>query len=149
MTNYFCLQCCIPVFEGLLPEPHNRIIHSLLYTFATWHAYGKLRLHSTSTIRVFRTVTTELGVQARNFSKTTCEAYTTCELPQEQNRRIRRQARKKANSTGPPVAVTVSSETRKAWNLATYKWHALGDYPDVIPDVGTVDSYSTVIVRLF
>ncbi|KAJ7199350.1 hypothetical protein B0H12DRAFT_1037075, partial [Mycena haematopus] len=97
----------------------------------------------------YSTVTTELGAQARNFLETTCEAYTTYELPQEQNRRARRQARKNANSTGPPIPVTVSSKTRKAWNITTYKWHALGDYPDIIPDVGTSDSYSTMIVRLF
>ncbi|KAJ7163030.1 hypothetical protein C8R46DRAFT_813181, partial [Mycena filopes] len=32
------LQCYIPVFEGLLPEPHNTIVLDLLYTFAYWHA---------------------------------------------------------------------------------------------------------------
>ncbi|KAF7328374.1 GLOBIN domain-containing protein [Mycena venus] len=115
------LQCCIPVFEGLLPEPHNTIVLSLLFTFATWHA---------STIRAFRTVTTVLGAKARHFLKTTCEAYTTYELPQEQTRRARSQARKNSKSQGAPVN------------------HSFGDYPDIIPDVGTCDSYSTVLGEL-
>ncbi|KAJ7021549.1 hypothetical protein C8F04DRAFT_1313789 [Mycena alexandri] len=136
------LQCAIPVFEGLLPEPHNTIVLSLLFTVATWHAYAKLRLHSSRTIKIFRMVTTELGAQARNFVGTTCKIYVTHELPQEENRRIRRQAQK--NSTRK-TAPTTSSKKRKAWNINTYKWHSLGDYPDTVVDVGTTDSYSTQI----
>ncbi|KAK7042827.1 GLOBIN domain-containing protein [Favolaschia claudopus] len=141
------LQCCIPAFEGLLPEPHNAIILTLLYTFATWHAYGKLRLHTSGTISAWRTVTTELGAQARGFLNTTCEAYTTYELPQEQNRRARRQAKKNSKSTGNPTPAA-TSKARKTWNINTYKWHSFGDYPDAVVDVGTIESYSTVLGEL-
>ncbi|KAJ7033960.1 hypothetical protein C8F04DRAFT_1260454 [Mycena alexandri] len=36
-----------------------------------------------------------------------------------------------------------SATKRKVWNISTYKWHSLGDYPDSIVWVGTSDSYST------
>ncbi|KAK6974093.1 GLOBIN domain-containing protein [Favolaschia claudopus] len=89
----------------------------------------------------------QLGAQARHFLKTTCEAYTTYELPQEQNRRARRQASKNsksaANSTATPI-----SKARKTWNINTYKWHSFPDYPDAVVDVGTTESYSTVLGEL-
>jgi hypothetical protein len=31
-------QCAMPVFEGLFPEDHDKIVQSLLYRFAQWHA---------------------------------------------------------------------------------------------------------------
>ncbi|KAJ7156268.1 hypothetical protein C8R46DRAFT_1004688 [Mycena filopes] len=138
------LQCCIPVFEGLLPEPHNSIVLSLLFTFATWHAYAKLRLHSSRTVKSFRNVTTELGGQAQKFQAETCDAYVTYELPQEENRRAQRQAQQKSRAA-KKSRTTTSGPKRKPWNLNTYKWHALGDYADVIIDVGTTDSFSTQI----
>lgn len=90
-------------------------------------------------------VTTELGAQARNFLGTTCEAYVTHELPQEENRRIRRHAKKQSTQKSAVGAMS-SEKKRKYWNLNTYKWHSFGDYPDTIVDVGTTDSYSTQIV---
>ncbi|KAJ7668960.1 hypothetical protein B0H17DRAFT_904270, partial [Mycena rosella] len=140
------LQCCYAVFEGLLPGRHNDIVLALIYTFATWHAYAKLRMHSDSSIKLFRVVTTELGSQARHFVRTTCKDYTTYELPQEYNRRARRQAKKNSKSKSAQTAQK-SAKERKAWNLCTYKWHSMGDYPDAIVDFGTTDSYSTQIVR--
>ncbi|KAJ7642811.1 hypothetical protein B0H17DRAFT_884233, partial [Mycena rosella] len=139
------LQCAYAVFEGLLPEPHNTIILTLIYIFATWHAYAKLRMHSDSTIKTFRGVTKKLGSQARHFVRTTCDAYVTYELPQEYKRRARRQAQKNSK-TGTNPTTSKSAKERKAWNLATYKWHSMGDYPDAIIDFGTTDSYSTQIV---
>ncbi|KAJ7660161.1 hypothetical protein DFH06DRAFT_1472251 [Mycena polygramma] len=143
------LQCCFAVFEGLLPEPHNTIILTLIYVFATWHAYAKLRMHNDSTIGSFRTVTSELGSKARKFCDTTCNAYVTYELPTELDRRARQQARRvsKANP-GAPVVIPKLDKERKAWSLVTYKWHSMGDYPDIIVDAGTTDSYSTQIGEL-
>jgi hypothetical protein len=34
----------------------------------------------------------------------------------------------------------------KVLNLNTYKFHSLGDYPDIIKQYGTMDSYSTQLV---
>ena len=43
----------------------------------------------------------------------------------------------RATSSGPKV---------KKLNLQTYKFHALGDYPDMIRLYRTTDSYSTQLV---
>ncbi|KAF7371652.1 hypothetical protein MVEN_00021000 [Mycena venus] len=141
------LQCCFAVFEGLLPEPHNTIILTLIYVFATWHAYAKLRMHTDSSVTSFRAVTRELGTQARHFLRTTCHRYTTYELPFEYNRRARCHAQKnaKSGSTATPSKLT---KERKTWNICTYKWHSLGDYADAIVHVGTHDSYSTLTGEL-
>ncbi|KAJ6549893.1 hypothetical protein B0H19DRAFT_952188 [Mycena capillaripes] len=141
------LQCCYAAFEGLLPELYNTIILTLVYVFATWHAYSKLRMHSDSTIKSFRIVTAELGSQARRFHQTTSKKYVTYELPAEYNRRARRLAKKNSKSNSTPATTTKLEKERKAWNLATYKWHSMGDYPDAIVEIGTTDSYSTQIVR--
>ncbi|KAK7016580.1 hypothetical protein R3P38DRAFT_3321043 [Favolaschia claudopus] len=125
------------VADGLLPEPHNTIVLTLLYTFATWHAYGKLRLHTSGTISAWRTVTKELGAQARHFLKTTCEAYTTYELPQEQNRRARRQAKKNSKSPGNPTPFTSPKFAKLGTSIHTNGIH-----------VGTIESYSTVLGEL-
>ena len=37
-----CLKCAIPVFEGLLPEVHDKIVMDLLFELATWHFLAKL-----------------------------------------------------------------------------------------------------------
>ncbi|KAK6985044.1 GLOBIN domain-containing protein [Favolaschia claudopus] len=138
------LQCCLAVFEGLVPEPHNTHILDLLYTFATFHAYAKLHLHTTSTIEVFREVTTELGADTRKFQET-CAKHTTFELPSEMRKRARDTARKQSRSAGQTAKASTLSRLQKTWNLNTYKWHALGDYPDLIVNSGTTDSVSTQI----
>ncbi|KAJ7671071.1 hypothetical protein B0H17DRAFT_848463, partial [Mycena rosella] len=135
------LQCLLPVLEGLLPEPHNGILLDLWFTLATWHAYAKLRLHSSPTVQCFTNVTTELGVQARRFIRTTCEAFVTYELPKETTSRARREAQKN------PASGKTTTKKRKNWNTATYKYHSLGDYPVVISTLGMTDSYSTQIVN--
>ncbi|KAJ7635896.1 hypothetical protein B0H17DRAFT_899754, partial [Mycena rosella] len=120
------LQCLLPVLEGLLPEPHNGILLDLWFTLATWHAYTKLRLHSSSTVQGFTSATTELGVQARRFIRTTCEAFVTYELPKETAGRARREAQKK--SASGKTSNSSTTKKRKTWNTATYKYHSLGDY---------------------
>ncbi|KAJ7311653.1 hypothetical protein DFH08DRAFT_973751 [Mycena albidolilacea] len=37
---------------------------------------------------------------------------------------------------------------QKDWNISTYKYHSLGDYPAVVPKIGTTDSYSTQLCEL-
>lgn len=139
-------QCAIPVFEGLLPEPHNSIVMDMLFTLAVWHALAKLRLHTDSTLAGLETETSVLGKVIRHFLRTTCEAYATKELPGEQQQRARRQSKKdgaKGTTKPTPIATTVK---RKSLNLLTYKFHALGDYVKTILRFGTSDSYSTQVV---
>lgn len=57
-TNKQCFcQCSIPVFEGLLPEPHNSVIMVLLFTCCNWHGLAKLRMHTDLTLGIFDTAT--------------------------------------------------------------------------------------------
>ncbi|KAJ7906438.1 hypothetical protein B0H13DRAFT_2333474 [Mycena leptocephala] len=45
--NYQCkLLCCIPVGEGLLPEPYNSEVIDVLFILAEWHTLAKLKLHT-------------------------------------------------------------------------------------------------------
>lgn len=128
----------------------------LLFTLAEWHGYAKLRLHTDETLSHLRDSTKELGSIIRRFSRSTCEAYQTSELPGEQARRARRQQAKAsksapanpvATSAAPPAPPARALSKRKTLNMCTYKLHALGDYFQTILRFGTTDSYSTQIVR--
>ncbi|KAF7970329.1 hypothetical protein HWV62_24352 [Athelia sp. TMB] len=98
------LQCAIPAFEGLLPEPHNKIILTLLFRLAEWHALAKLRMHTDATMQLLDSATTILGQEMRQFSRITCAAYFTKELPAEVAARDRQQARKNAKAGASTVA---------------------------------------------
>jgi hypothetical protein len=87
------MKCSIPVFEELLPSPHDHIILDLLFVLCTWHACAKLRLHTTSTMGFLKEMTRSLGFALRKFSKTTCSAFQTNELPKEEAARARRKAK--------------------------------------------------------
>ena len=71
------LQCAIPVFENLLPSPHNEVVLDLLFELAACQAYAKLRLHTESTLILFDAATTSLGKILRHFAKTTCNSFET------------------------------------------------------------------------
>ncbi|KAG2014244.1 hypothetical protein CC2G_011079 [Coprinopsis cinerea AmutBmut pab1-1] len=90
------LQCAIPAFDSLAPEPHNAIIMKLLYLAATWHALAKLRLHSDYTLKLLDSTTSEMAAQFRLFLQETCAKVKTFELQREAEARNRREARKKA-----------------------------------------------------
>lgn len=138
----------MPCFEGLFPRTHDKIIQDLLFTFATWHAYAKLRVHTDSTLLSFELQTRFIGQMLRKFVKVVCPSYTTKQLPREQRAKIRRAASKqaKSKSNAPPV---VTPPAIKQFNSSTYKTHALGDYPASIRLFGTIGSYSTRLVRSF
>jgi hypothetical protein len=148
------LQCAIPVFEGLLPEPHNTHVLMLLFNLAHWHGLAKLRMHIDPTVDTLSQVTTSFGNSLRAFKERTCEAFPTRELERERVARTRRQEKSVAN-TGQGSAGSKrkkpASNTRepKQLNLRTYTHHALGDYADTIRRVGTTDSYSTQPVSIF
>jgi hypothetical protein len=62
--------------------------------------------------------------------------------------RGRREAKKSATSAVPVQRQTLTSR-RKDLNLSTYKYHALGDYPDLVSRFGTTDNSSTQTVCHF
>jgi hypothetical protein len=150
------LQCGIPVFEGLLPAPHDELLADLLFTLASWHACAKLRLHTEMTLIHLDNSTTLLGQLLRKFVDITCAAFVTRELPKEVAARTRRRAAASAKKASKPIneipaknkASATQSKTgaRKLFNLCTYKLHALGDYVKTIRLFGTSDSYSTQVV---
>jgi len=45
-------------------------------------------------------------------------------------------------------SATAEGRRPKKFNLQTYKYHSLGDYPDTIRQYGTSDSYSTEPVSM-
>lgn len=139
------LQCSIPAFEGLFPEPHNSRILRLLYRLCEWHALAKLRMHTDPSLDHLDSLTQELGTLTREFRDKTCQSFETKELPREAAARQRRAQQKK---TQPHSARHETSSARrlKTLNLKTYKYHALDDYVRTIRVLGCTDNYSTQVV---
>lgn len=143
-----------------MPGPHNEQVLDLLFVYATWHAYAKLRIQSESTMSSFDTITKDLGVQQRRFVSTTCSAYDTKELPHEEAARGRRKAAMLQNAGGntstrrAPASnrgntsgqQSSGAARRKTFSLKTPKQHSLSHYPNAIRKHGTCDSYNTQIV---
>ncbi|KAF6760980.1 hypothetical protein DFP72DRAFT_804695 [Ephemerocybe angulata] len=129
------LQCSVPAFEGILPEPHNSIVRILNFELATWHALAKLRRHSDDTLSDLDASTFRLGVALRSFRDTTCAAYHTVDLPSGPS--ARRRAQK------PNEAPRENAGVKREFNLETYKVHSLGHYANYIRRKGTTDSYSS------
>jgi hypothetical protein len=124
------------------------MVLDLLFDLATWHAYAKLRVHTDDTLSLFDSATVILGQTVRRFQKTTCDYYHTTELPQESASRRRRAAALSTKHTQSSKGKgKVSAAKVKKLNLHTYKYHALGDYPNTIRRMGTTDNYNTQPVR--
>ncbi|KAG9085029.1 hypothetical protein FRC07_013478, partial [Ceratobasidium sp. 392] len=149
------LQCCMPVFDGLLPEVCNEPAQRLIFIFAEWHGLAKLCLHLDETLKIFKDLTINLGVALRSFAKLT-EDMNVRETPKEYARRKKKDGASKARSmtkrTRPNARQNKASHQEQGdgrrickLNLNTYKTHALGDYPRAVVDYGTTDSYSTQI----
>ncbi|EUC58746.1 hypothetical protein RSOL_274000 [Rhizoctonia solani AG-3 Rhs1AP] len=137
------LQCCIPVFEGLLPDNISKRVLDLLFVMAHWHSLGKLRLHSDRTIAIFRDATKELCAELRAFARYT-SGYNHLETRKEKEARQRRESQR----LGPAQAQSNKQSTRKGFSLDTYKVHSIVDYILAILEYGTTDSYSTQIGEL-
>ena len=137
------------MFEGLLQEPYNTILMTLLYRTAEWHAFAKLRLHTESTLQHLERLTTELGQLTRKFRDATQSAFATFELPKETEARKRRQNSGKGKEKAAAGNASESGKKSKVLNLFTYKWHALGDYVHAIRLFGPTDGFSTQVVSKF
>jgi len=138
----------MPVFEDLLPEPYNRIIMDLLFELVQWLSLAKLHQHTECTLCQFEAATVSLGKQMRVFKTKVCPNFETQDTPREAGARARRQAvtaaeggkRLTKSQKGKEPAV---KRKRREFNLNTYKYHALADYPSTIRHFGTIDNYST------
>jgi hypothetical protein len=129
----------------LFEEPHESVIHELLFTLASWHGLAKLRMHTEATLECLDQLTTKLGWAIRKFSKVTCQVFTTHELPRETAARACQWAKM---NNGKEEGTSTSKTTRKLkeFNMLTPKLHFLGDYVSTIKYYGTTDSYSTQTV---
>ena len=153
----------IPAVEGLLEEPYNTRLLTLLYRLAEWHAFAKLRMHTEHTLLQLEHTTVVLGQQLWYFRDWSHTVFTLRELPSEKEARDRRhnKQRNKApltpaeNNTSNAVSSKDPTQSKKSkprveiLNLLTYKLHVLGDYVRSIRLFGTTDSYSTQIVSHF
>ncbi|KAJ3886660.1 hypothetical protein GG344DRAFT_81499 [Lentinula edodes] len=142
------LQCAIPVFEGLLPEPFNTKLMTLLYRAAEWHALAKLRMHTDKTLDYMESLTRNFGKLMRHFRDLTNESFETYETDREVNARHQRQQKKATSASGTSLPQPNQGRRRKFLNLLTYKWHALADYVPTIRWFGPADSFSTQIGEL-
>ncbi|KAF8955983.1 hypothetical protein BDZ97DRAFT_1672464, partial [Flammula alnicola] len=154
------LQCCIPCFEGLLPSPHNETILDLLYILNYWHSLAKLRMHTDTTLQIFRQTTTLMGDALRYFANETCKHFQTFKTDKEYQARNRATTRRLAKASAPNAAVvsqvtpekaaTVpqprSGKRQKFFNVATPKMHFFPDYAEQIELAGTTDNLSTKLV---
>jgi hypothetical protein len=128
----------------LFPAEHDVVVQSLLYRFAQWHALAKLRLHSESTVNLLGEIFKKLSQKLRKFRNFTCAAFKTSELPREKAARQQKAAKRSETNGVPPES---NGARIKSFNLGTYKFHAMGDYPTTIRLFGTTDSFTTQIVR--
>ena len=134
----------MPIFEGLLPEPHNTHLMKLLHQMAEWHSFAKLHLHTESTLSYLEALTRELGQWMQQFHDETCSHFETRELPRETEARKRQQ---QTNAKGKQPKYRGGVCKLKVLNLFIYKWHALGDYVRTICLFGGMDGYSTQLVH--
>ncbi|KAG5634505.1 hypothetical protein H0H81_001708 [Sphagnurus paluster] len=168
------LQCSIPAFEDLLPEPHNKRLMKLLYRTAEWHALAKAWMHTESSPDLLEALTVKFGKLVREFRDLTCSVYKTVELPRETTAPMHRAQASQSGPTNPAVPTSNannpsmstpvpqpnpsaaakkscavdSSHRTKTLNLQLYKLHAMGDYVSCIRMFGTTDSYSTQLGEL-
>ena len=146
-----CIQCALPVLEGLFPPAFDSVVQDLVFTLCYWHALAKLRMHTDSTITLLREATKQLGSTLRLWDKQSV-VFPTKELPGEAKKRGKRQSKKSQRTSKSVPTPTVPPAPPpppkpKRFSLLTYKIHALGDYVSSILWFGTTDSYSTQRVR--
>jgi hypothetical protein len=102
-------------------------------------------MHSETTLSLLDEIFKKLSYKLRKFQGVTCAAFTTLELPKEKAARERKATRERSGCNNPDAGS--GGRKFKKFNLNTYKFHAMGDYLLSIRLFGTVDSYTSQIVR--
>ena len=147
------IQCSIPVFDGLLPQKHDKMLSKLLFDLTTWHSLAKLRLHTDTTLTNLETSSTRLCDLLQKFKTDTCSAYVTQDLPSEEAARGRRQAAKAQKTAeaekGAGQVQAPKKAKFRAFNMETYKLHSLPDVPAAIRAFGVTENTSTKNVNFF
>jgi hypothetical protein len=114
-------------------------------------------MHTDASLNILDEETVRIGTELRAFADKTCSSFKTRELSREIKARKCRQLKRgtgSSRSSNRPMIVDstvnhLEDEGRrlKTFNLDTFKLHSLGDYADIIRQLGTTDSYSTEPVR--
>ncbi|KIJ27116.1 hypothetical protein M422DRAFT_785011 [Sphaerobolus stellatus SS14] len=148
------LQCAMPAFKRLFPEPFDTPIQELLFTLAFWHGLAKLQMQTDSALEMLDKLTVQFGKAIRHFANIVCPSFETVETPKEVRGRARAAAAKAQSGTVSQEAMTsetgpeksTSTTKQKKFNLQMYKLHVMGDYVPYIRELGTTDRISTQIV---
>ena len=121
----------------------------LLFKLTTWHALVKLQIHTNKTINLLAMATKTLTIAMQQFLQVTCEAFNTRELKKEAAAHRRHIAALAAKGDSHTAKGNMSTGQKiKKLNLATYKYHALADYAEMIRRFGPTDNYNMQIVCL-
>ncbi|KAG2051503.1 hypothetical protein BDR06DRAFT_973805 [Suillus hirtellus] len=139
-TNLY--KCSILVFEGLLPNAHNKILLNLLFTMVHWHGLTKLVMHSDLTLEILDQQTSHLGKQFHDFKANNGVSQGT--MAQGFRVGVNAKGKPEVNPEQSQAApLPRQARKTKSFNFNTYKFHVLGDYVASIHRFGTMDSYST------
>jgi hypothetical protein len=141
----------LPAFNGLLSAPHNKIVLDLIYNYAWWHALGKLRLHTDSTVAALQAANTDYGRSICVFVNKTCKVFQTGKLPRKVAARQRCEAKAvtEAIKHGQPLPKSGGkpAQLEKKFPTTHYKLHAPSHLPNNIVNFGTTENYSTERVQ--
>ncbi|KAG9082831.1 hypothetical protein FS749_006541 [Ceratobasidium sp. UAMH 11750] len=141
------LQCCMPVFKGLLPESIDSQVQRLLFTLAYWHGLAKLRQHTSATLKRLSEVTIRLGDELRAFQEAINDMEV-FETPRERSARQRKASTRAQRHHASTEAPAPTTRKLCKLNLNTPKFHMVGHYVAVIAQFGTTDSFSTQTTEL-
>ncbi|KZV89952.1 hypothetical protein EXIGLDRAFT_771236 [Exidia glandulosa HHB12029] len=136
------LLCAIPCFAGLFPPEVDAQVQRLLYRALEWHALAAARQHTDSSLTLLSNATIRLGTAMRHFRDVICPQFKTVETASEVQKRQRAAARAAAQGVEANISI-VTGQRPKTFNLDTFKFHSLGDYPALVPEIGTTDSITT------
>ncbi|KAF8761469.1 hypothetical protein RHS01_00035 [Rhizoctonia solani] len=128
------LQCCLPIFKGLLPLECNAPMQRLLFTFAFWHGLAKLCCHTTETLKIMKKLTAKLGSKLCSFAELTqnmnicktLDKYTRWKKQQAlaQAQRSTQVATLKGKSKALAPLEIADGQRLCFFNINTYKIHA-------------------------
>ena len=117
-------KCIIVVFNGLLPEHHNKSICKLLFIMSHWHALAKLQMHNDLMLDVMDKITILLGASLRHFKDVNPSGFETRELGKEYNANLCHKAANTTSGTTPsfpiiPTDSTIAAVTSTSMLLAS------------------------------
>ena len=146
------IQCAVACFEGLFEPKHDVIVQDLLFMFASWHAYAKLQLHTSSSKADWGRMTYSLGQLLCHFKSKVCSVYKTKETPHEAACHVRSQgwhAKKLATLKYHYKTTWRIRTVKKKFNLSMIKGHSIGHYEEMVETYGMTDLYSTLLVWVY